>query len=330
MSLLSRLSCGLCGTSQVSLIPPLRTLSQSDPETLADAPPAPRLHPVRTFPSITSRPVENEFQTPKRSSSFPSTAEIGRRLNKWSWAPTATTNEPRMGPAALLAGRKMATLFHLICSRTEAHVYSDGLTWLSSTYGKELLENEDIEAALEEAKRNHPEWKNSTSSLTAFVRDNAPQLFTMLVFMENEKLLDQFCDKGMGDAMFPVKLVRTDRSIESTKENPPRKLKFGSQIDIRDATSLFDYWQWQFFVPELRWTTFDHPPLGSKCELPFLTLDEISRTDFSIVYKGVVHRDHVTFDLNGIVSLRQPLFRTASQEGWLTSRFGGVESDACC
>ncbi|KAG9228280.1 hypothetical protein BJ875DRAFT_490028 [Amylocarpus encephaloides] len=168
--------------------------------------------------------------------------------------------------------------------------FEGGDEWFPSTYSKELLGKENIEAVLKEAKKHHPEWKwkSTTSDLTAFVRDNAPKLFTMLVYHQSEKMLDQFCGQGMDDSMFPVNLMHSKDSIESTNKNKPKKLQF----EFRFANDVCG-WQWEFFVPELSWTTFDHPPLAPKTKLPFLKFDEISRTGFSVVYKGVVHRAHI-------------------------------------
>jgi len=127
----------------------------------------------------------------------------------------------------------------------------------------------------------------------------------MLVYMKNIKLLDQFCEKGMGDVMFPVRLLEKNKSIESTKGDQPIKLEFGSQLNVRDAKTLFGDWQWQFFAPELRWRPFESPAFDSKCKLPFLTpLLEISRTEFSIVYTAVVHRDYIDVESNGLVSTK--------------------------
>ena len=200
-----------------------------------------------------------------------------------------------------MTGKKMET-YDRIYRRIEAEMSNrledEEQQWLSLTWGKELLENENVGAALE---RDQAEWKNGTSRLATFVRHNAPRLFIMLVYTKNEKLLEQFCDKGNGDAMFPVK-VKLGRTHVSIEENPPIKLELGPKFKKLDAATLFDYWQWLFFVPELRWTTFEHPPLDSKCNLPFLTRREISRTEFSIVYQSVIHRDHVTFDSDGLVS----------------------------
>jgi hypothetical protein len=303
MCLLSGLSCGLRRISQgTPATPPLQTLSESDSRIVADPSQIPRLHLVKTFSSITSRPTEEEFQTPKKSHSFPST--IGRGLNKLSRMPA--TAEPRIGIGDSLAGKDMAGPYNLLYERIYAEV-SERLRdnkpqWLSPMCGKKLLKREEVRAALEEAKRHHTEWKNDVSHLTAFVCDNAPQLSTMLIYAKYGKLLDLFCDKGMGDAMFPVKLV-SETCIESTTENPPRCLELGSQIDIPGAMTLVDLWQWIFFVPKLRWTTFNHPPFDSKCRLPLRSpLFKISSTEFSNVYKGLIHKDHVAFDLDGIVS----------------------------
>ena len=158
-----------------------------------------------------------------------------------SWGPTATTKQ-RSGTGDVLAGKKMATLSHLIRTHIDDKLSKKDGQWILRTWSKKLLEKEGLEGALKEAKRNHPEWMSSISCLIDFVRNN-PQLFVMLVYTKNEKLLDQFCGKGMGDDKFPVKFMQTDTSIESTKGNTPIKLELHSKIDTRDAFTLFDYWQ---------------------------------------------------------------------------------------
>ncbi|KAH8597376.1 hypothetical protein B0O99DRAFT_703257 [Bisporella sp. PMI_857] len=250
----------------------------------------------------TSRPIQERFKAPKRHHSFPGTVAISRRLSKLSPVPTAAT-DLQMISGGSMTGNGMATPYDRIYRLIEVEVVKrlrgDDQEWLSLTCGREVLQNRDVEAALE-AKRYQAEWRNGLSRLTTFVQEHAPQLFTMLVYTKNEKLLDLFCDHGIGDSMFPVKLASKYTSIVFTKETPHRELKLDSRVTKSEAFNLFNFWQWVFFVPELRWTTFDHPPLDSRSHLPFLTLHEISRTEFSIVYKGLVHRNHVKFEPDGI------------------------------
>lgn len=249
---------------------------------------------------MTCRPIEDDFPKPQRSRSLPSAVEIAQRWNKFSCVPTATTNERQIGARYSLTGKKMVDLFVRIRKLMEPDTSDVDEQWFSSTYGKELLKKVDVGAGLEEAKKDYPEWKNTASNLTAFVCNDAPQIFTMLVYNEYEKLLDQFYGQGMDDSVFPVKLARagTGWSIESTQENQPKKLK----CNYHFAKNLCYTWQWQFFVPKLDWTTFDDPPIDSKSRLPFLTFDAISRTGFGTVYKGVIHHDHITLKPNGVVS----------------------------
>jgi hypothetical protein len=114
--------------------------------------------------------------------------------------------------------------------------------WFSLSYCKELLENKDIETVLKVAKENYPEWKSTISDLTAFVYDHAPQLFTMLIFHRSEKMLDQFCDQGMDDSMFPVNLVQSEDSIESTNKYKPKILRLDNILFASDVCD----WQWKF------------------------------------------------------------------------------------
>jgi hypothetical protein len=202
----------------------------------------------------------------------------------------------------------MDDLSNAVYELVEKHLEIGDPPWVWCTYVKELLKIQNVEAAIEEARKDHG-WKNSTPCLTAFVRDQASQLFAMLVYVGKIKLIDRFCGKGMGDVMFPVKLLEDNQSIESTKGDPPIKLEFGSQLRFKDATDLFAIYQWRFFVPELRWRPFECPAFDPGCKLPFLgLLDEINRTEFSIVYRAVVHSDYISVQSNGLVSIQANTF----------------------
>jgi hypothetical protein len=313
LQILNYLSCGVGNTSQVSLAsPPIRILSESDQETLTDGPPVPQPNPEKQSTLITSRPIIEDFQKPKRRRTFPGAVSVSERLSKLSWRPRAPgtslirrhTTELRLSTENSGTREKMETLYNRLFRRIEDEVWKRDedkkQPWISLTCGKELLEDEDIKAILE-AKKDRPGWKNNIERLVPFVRDNAPQLFMMLVYTRYEMLLQQFCDKGFGDAMFPVefKLAQNHASIEG---NLCMKLEYCSRFGRREAKSLFDHSQWFFFAPKLRWTAFEDPPLNSSCKLPFLTFDEISCTNFSVVYRCLIHRDHVNIDSDGFVS----------------------------
>jgi hypothetical protein len=301
---LSCLSCGLCGTSHPQLASPqLRTLPQTVSEVPADEPPAIGLRLVKTLPSFSCRPIEDEFPKTNRSQSFPSTLGL---LNKLGWV--QATTELRIKTRDSSNSNEMETpyalLSRLICTEVDQRIDEKDQPWLFLGLGKELVKNADVE----EVMKDRVEWKDNAASLTTFVQKSAPQLFAMIVYTKNWALLKEFCDKKMGDGSFPVKVV-PKRSIESTKEIPPKTLYLGTRFDA-DARSLFEYWQYYFFFPELCWSSnFESPPLGPNCHLPFLApLKEVHRSDFSIVYKGVVDRDHIAFDSNDFVSTQALVF----------------------
>jgi hypothetical protein len=267
---------------------------------------------------------EDEFPKTKRSQSFPGT--LGRSLIKFGWVQAAT--EFRIKTRDSSNGNEMETPYALlsrrICTEVNERIDQKDQPWLFLGLGKELVKNEDVEAVM----KDRVEWKDDASSLTTFVQKSAPQLFAMVVYTKNWALLKEFCDKKMGDGSFPVKVVPT-KSIESTKEIPPKTLYLGTRFDT-DARSLFELWQYYFFFPQLSWSSnFDHPPLGPNCHLPFLApLKEIHRTDFSIVYKGVVDRGHINFDLNKFVSAQAPPFTCCPSTGF-TSRFEHSVAETC-
>jgi len=196
----------------------------------------------------------------------------------------------------------MDNLSDMICDCIEKHLQISDPPWVWCTYVKELLKIQNVKEAIEDARKDNPGWKNSTPCLTAFVRDHASQLFAMLVYLEKIKLIDRFCEKGMGDVMFPVRLLEGGRSIESTKGDSPVKLEFDSQLRFKDAKDLAT-WQWQFFVPELRWRPFQCPAFDPGCQLPFLEPPaEITRSQFSIVYEAVAQCEYISVESNGLVS----------------------------
>ena len=291
MGLLSLLSCGSCGKSQVSPgSPQLQSLAGVDSRTSAALSPVPHLYPVQAFPSKFGRPRVDIIQKPKRSRAFPVS------FGKSSWVKIGTVSGVRT------RGR-IEALFDLICNLIDDHVENDDPPALWLAHIRELLKTQNIGAALEEARKDNPGWKNSTPCLTTFVRDHAPQLFAMLLYTESIYLIDRFCEKRMRDKMFPVKLSVKTKSIESAQGDPPIKLEFGSQVRVRDIITLFGDWQWQFFAPELHWAPFEGPAFDSKCRLPFLApLNEIGRTDFSILFTTVVHRNYIAIESNDFVS----------------------------
>jgi len=300
---LSCVSCEYSNTSQAS--PPLHDSNSGIPPNEA---PIRRTNLMKSSSWSGSRPLEEKFPVPIRHHSFPSTAAIGRRLNKVVLMPT-TDSGLRFKTGQSLADRRMESLHRNIKSRIETEILEgpkyEGSPWLSLICGNQLLlENEDIEGAIKEATQS----KKSISLLIRFVHDSAPTLFTMLVYTGKLKLLRQFCEKDLGDAKFPVQLGPNYKSIESTMCHPAIKLDFGSQIEMIDASHLFGHVQWDFFRPELNWTTFTHSPFGSSYKLPFLKRREISHTDFSIVYECVIHRDYINFDSDSIVSVNMVLF----------------------
>jgi len=302
---LSCVSCEYSNTSQAS--PPLHDSNSGIPPNEA---PIRRTNLMKSSSWSGSRPLEEKFPVPIRHHSYPNTAAIGRRLNKVVLMPT-TDSELRFKTGQSLAGRRMESLKQNINCRINKELshgpkYEDS-PWLSLICSNQLLENEDIEGAIKEAKGFPTQSKNSISRLIRFVHDSAPTLFTMLVFTNKLKLLQQFCEKDIGDAKFPVQLGLDYKSIETTKCDPAIKLDFGSQIETIEAMFLFDLMQWLFFRPELNWTTFTHSPFGSSYKLPFLKRHKISQTDFSIVYECVIHRDYIKFDSDSIVSVNMVL-----------------------
>jgi len=267
---------------------------------------------VKSFPSDFGRPRQDIIQKLKRSSSLPINFELS------SWIKSASAREVRTGPKRSLARKKMDDLSDAIYGPVEKHLKIQDPPWIWCTYVKELLKNQNVKAAIEEARKSDPGWKNSTPCLTAFIRDHASQLFAMLIYAEKIKLIDRFCEKGMGDVNFPVKLLEDKQSIESTNGDPPVKLEFGSQLRFRDATNLFATYQWQFFVPELRWRPFESPAFDPGCQIPFLEpLLEITRSQFSIIYKTVAHCEYIAAESNGLVS-------TFCQSTGFNSRFQGI------
>jgi hypothetical protein len=278
----------------------------------------PRLYPVKSFPSDFGRPRQDIIQKPKRSSSLPINFELS------SWVKTASARKVRTGPKRSLTRKKMDDLSDAIYKPVEKHLQIRDPPWIWCTYIKELLKNQNVKAAIEEARKGNPGWKNSAPCLTAFIRDHASQLFAMLVYAEKIELIDRFCEKGMGDVMFPVKLLEDNQSIESTNGDPPLKLEFGSQLRFKDATDLFATYQWQFFVPELRWRPFECPAFDPGCQLPFLQPSvEIARSQFSIVYEAVAHCEYIAVESNGLVST-QANNLTFSRPTGFNSRFQSV------
>ncbi|KAL2670254.1 hypothetical protein Neosp_014721 [[Neocosmospora] mangrovei] len=169
--------------------------------------------------------------------------------------------------------------------------------WIPLSWCVDLLNTEeDVRAALDASETK---WKGCTSRLAKFVRDRAPCLFVMLVYSSMIELLEQFHEKDISDACFPleVTLKRTNGSIEGIKDGKV-KLRFPCGTTFKAAKSLFSDDQWLFFAPKLCWAAFDDPPLTSKHKLPFITAPEkFSGTEFSIVYKTTIHRDYVDMGL---------------------------------
>ncbi|SPO03071.1 uncharacterized protein DNG_05752 [Cephalotrichum gorgonifer] len=189
-------------------------------------------------------------------------------------------------------------LTHRISQFEKTDPSTPNKTWFPLSLGRELLRDEAL-AALSELEDS----ARLTSTSIAFIRDHAPQLFAMLLYLGKVDLIGQFCDEYIGDAMFPVKLTgEHPPAIEttSTEGSPPRKLMFGRGLSKCEAETIFGYLQWRFFVPKLLWTAFEHKPFECESCLPFTEFNEVSRTEFSTVYKAVVGRDHISFDPDGL------------------------------
>lgn len=299
MGFFSKLSFGLWGPSvgQQPLL--LKATPGSHPEFSAEQV-RPRIWTTKSFPlsaTESRRPTEDDFPRPKRTRSLPSTVGLAQRWNvyhKLSRVLLPTTDKQHIvlrdyqgKMAAARIRKRMLDDF----KNMSAH------DWFSLSYSKEMLKKEDVEAVLKQARPD----LSTIPDLIAFVRDYAPQLFTMLILHRREEILDQFCHHGIDDSMFPVNFVPSEDSIESTNKGKPKKLKLD---DILFASDVCD-WQWKFFVPRLCWAPFDLPALDTRCKLPFLEpLDQnrIHGTDFSVVFKGIVHCDYLTVELDGIVS----------------------------
>lgn len=211
----------------------------------------------------------------------------------------------RLSAEESLANWSMATPFRRFRSCIQSELLVRNIDkeqrWVSLSWCKSLLNRDDLDlkAALKEIKKRHIEWTNDISELEPFVLEFAPRLFAMLVHTRTEQLLDQFCTKGIGDAMFPITCNNMSETRVVIDGEPPMELALG-ETDLYDLQNMLDLWQKRFFIPELCWANFEHPPIATS--LPFLgERKEIHRTSFSIVYKCLVHRDHIAFDSSGLV-----------------------------
>jgi hypothetical protein len=307
---MSCLCCRIRRTSQVSLIPPQTETTTSIP--------------VKNSTSITSsRPIEDTFPKPKRRRTAPSTSLIKLFSASTSSKTTLTrrhTTELRLSTGNSLTKEKMSTqynqLYNTIVEELLEQWNDMDQPWVSLKWCQDLLERKDLNvtATLKEIKGNHAYWRNDTSSLEDFVRKYAPRLFAVLVYTRTEELLDQFCTKRIGDDKFPIKLYKVKKTHVSIGGDAPTEFTIRS-TRRPDAMNLFETNQWKFFVPELSWTAFNHPPLNSKSTyLPFLgEPEEISSTAFSIVSKCLVHYDYIPLEEHGLVSSRVTCYAPTSR-----------------
>jgi hypothetical protein len=125
----------------------------------------------------------------------------------------------------------------------------------------------------------------------------------VLVLTDTMQFLEQFFIKGVGDASFPLE-PKIEPTHASTRAHS-RLLEFDSPVMSIRAKSVFDHWQWTFFVPRLSWKAFDSSPVAANSLLPFLSEGkEVSTTNFSTVHQYVVHRDYVNNQSNILVSTK--------------------------
>ncbi|KAF3014711.1 hypothetical protein E8E14_006964 [Neopestalotiopsis sp. 37M] len=174
------------------------------------------------------------------------------------------------------------------------------LKWIPQNFGRELLETRAIDTLLEEIKSNTQGLKNEeTKAFKDFVSNKAPQLCVMLIRFKVIELIEKFYHRGIMDSHFPVNAKQDDDDPNRLHiTNPQTTL----EIDELSSDRLFcseNPAQHQFFVPILKWKGINDPPLMGR--LPFLIEPlTISTTDFSIVRKSTIHRQHIDIRANGL------------------------------
>ncbi|KAK6065957.1 serine/threonine protein kinase-44 [Seiridium cupressi] len=166
-------------------------------------------------------------------------------------------------------------------------------TWIPRTFGRDAIRNRNENALLKEIKKQL--WGlEGALDLKSFICEEAPQLCVMLIFWRHIGLIEQFYKCGIKDRDFPLE-VSSREETQTEIKHPKATLN----ISFENSITLLDHYQWRFFVPSLSWKAFDGPALPRETILPYLTdLVEISRTDFSIVHKTTIHRDHIDMRSN--------------------------------
>ncbi|KAI9150753.1 Cyclin-dependent kinase [Paramyrothecium foliicola] len=283
----------------------------SDSDTSTEDFPQP--HPVfvkqRTLSS--SRPIEENFQIPKRRYTFPRLRSREHGLFSPPWQDDSPktlfvskrrNTEPLTPKSDWQSSKKMACPYDTFCNRLNTYCderfYDQEQKWLFATCFKGLLGKDDIVALLK-AKRDKSCWRVNPADLAVYVRDRASLLFMMLVHTGYDELLEKFYLKDIRDTDFPLaaKFGRSNVSFQIGERQVQIDL---GQMAPRNVRALFDHYQWEFFVPALQWLRFDHAPFNDKTELPYLERIEKSRTAFSIVDQAVVHSDHIKLQSQGL------------------------------
>ncbi|KAJ4294145.1 hypothetical protein N0V90_007835 [Kalmusia sp. IMI 367209] len=180
---------------------------------------------------------------------------------------------------------------------------------------KELICEDEVQLALEQLDNSSIE----TTVLTAFVCTKAPRIFTALVWMDEQHLIEVFCRNEFGDSMLPV-TEKLDRVLaattkpgqfEAVEEKRMNKLRsvFGDRMFKQKFRDDFCQKQWAFISPiftsDEQYYTFD-----SRHRMPFIEEAPVEEvpvgkapserestfwkiSNFSEVKKRLIHRDHL-------------------------------------
>lgn len=183
--------------------------------------------------------------------------------------------------------------------------------WFSRNFGKEILGMAAVDTLLEEIKSKTQDFTDENApDFKEFIFEEAPQLCTMLIRFGAIELIEQFYQSGIMDSHLPLDARQDiDDPNQMHITHPHTTLKIHDLL-LQLLFCSENPMQHQFFVPVLEWNGFNDPCLIGK--LPFLIEPvAISRTDFSVVCKTTIHKEHIDISLNDLVSCQAPSSKNA-------------------
>lgn len=267
-----------------------------------------------------TRQITNFGKNPESQEESPGPeAQVTQRRSTWSSSRTTTTlsrSLTTLSKATTRSSRRHLTGRHSRVNSGGELLSSENMKRFRRKIHSSLeLKDDDSSRFLAESQlkelicqptvANFLEQDGSASStdldkteLAAFICSRARRIFAILVWAERENQIEQFYKNGFTDEMLPVKVKSRDDeewTVESLVTNCTNSKAVSTTFSSwRDSEIDYfcDHNQWLFLAPVLSEEKFQHR-FHEKTRMPFLDLKRMNESNFSIVWEGHIHIDHL-------------------------------------